>query len=142
MDVWLSAPPFLSTVRKLAMFVRVSIFNYILFHILHKKRINNDFKPDVALCSLNTTITRWIRSALSLWQYVLILRIFDFKVQKSLHLQYRACSSSKNARSGLVLYWWQRLFTLGSYGDFPALLVEEDLRSPSLRYFRHERAPE
>jgi hypothetical protein len=26
--------------------------------------------------------------------------------------------------------------------DFQALLVEEDLRCPSVNYFRHERAPE
>jgi hypothetical protein len=29
-----------------------------------------------------------------------------------------------------------------SYRDVPALLVEEDLRCPSVNYFRHERAPE
>jgi hypothetical protein len=29
-----------------------------------------------------------------------------------------------------------------SFGDVPALLVEEDLRCPSVHYFRHERAPE
>jgi hypothetical protein len=29
-----------------------------------------------------------------------------------------------------------------SFGDFPALLVEEDLMCPSVYYFRHERAPE
>jgi hypothetical protein len=29
-----------------------------------------------------------------------------------------------------------------SYRDVPALLVEEDLRCPSVHYFRHERAPE
>ena len=28
------------------------------------------------------------------------------------------------------------------YGDFPVLLVEEDLRCPSMYYFRHKRAPE
>jgi hypothetical protein len=28
-----------------------------------------------------------------------------------------------------------------SYGDVPALLVEEDLRCASGYYFRHERAP-
>jgi membrane protease YdiL (CAAX protease family) len=29
-----------------------------------------------------------------------------------------------------------------SYRDVPALLVEEDLRCPSVHYFRHERVPE
>jgi hypothetical protein len=29
-----------------------------------------------------------------------------------------------------------------SYRDVPALLVEEDLRCPSVHYFRHEQAPE
>jgi hypothetical protein len=29
-----------------------------------------------------------------------------------------------------------------SYRDVPALLVEEDLRCPSMNYFRHEREPE
>jgi hypothetical protein len=29
-----------------------------------------------------------------------------------------------------------------SYGDLPALLVEEDLRFPAMHYFRHKRAPE
>jgi hypothetical protein len=29
-----------------------------------------------------------------------------------------------------------------SYGDVPALLVEEDLRCPSMHYYRHEQAPE
>jgi hypothetical protein len=29
-----------------------------------------------------------------------------------------------------------------SYGEVPALQVEEDLRCPSVHYFRHERAPE
>jgi hypothetical protein len=29
-----------------------------------------------------------------------------------------------------------------SFGDVPALLVKEDLKCPSLHYFRHERAPE
>jgi hypothetical protein len=29
-----------------------------------------------------------------------------------------------------------------SYRDVPALLVEEDLRCPSVHYFRHGRAPE
>ena len=28
------------------------------------------------------------------------------------------------------------------YGDFPALLVEEDLRCSSVHYFRHKQAPE
>jgi hypothetical protein len=28
-----------------------------------------------------------------------------------------------------------------SYGDVPALLVEVDLRHPSVHYFRHKRAP-
>jgi hypothetical protein len=29
-----------------------------------------------------------------------------------------------------------------SFGDFPALLVEEDLRCPSVHYFRHDWAHE
>jgi hypothetical protein len=29
-----------------------------------------------------------------------------------------------------------------SYGDVPALLVEEDRRRPSVHYLRHERVPE
>jgi hypothetical protein len=29
-----------------------------------------------------------------------------------------------------------------SYGHIPALLVEEDLRCPSIHYFRHEWEPE
>jgi hypothetical protein len=29
-----------------------------------------------------------------------------------------------------------------TYGDVPALLVEEDLRCTAVHYFRHERAPE
>jgi hypothetical protein len=29
-----------------------------------------------------------------------------------------------------------------SYGDVPALLVKEDLRCPSVHYFRHKQAPE
>jgi hypothetical protein len=29
-----------------------------------------------------------------------------------------------------------------SYVDFPALLVKEDCRCPSVHYFRHKQAPE
>jgi hypothetical protein len=42
----------------------------------------------------------------------------------------------------VVFYITPTQYTGRSYGDFPAILVEEDLRCPSIYYFRHEQTLE
>jgi hypothetical protein len=95
-------------------------------------------------CNLNIfkpyTTSQWLKCNnlfIFLLNFDKVIQRFFSKTQKSPQKTH-TCKSLKY----FVFVLFSVLLHIDTYRDVSALLVQEDLRCPSVHYFRHERAPE